>query len=222
MAIEPIERNDTLADMAYDRLRTALMTGAFKPGDSLSIRQLARVLGISATPARDAISRMLWERGLESGPHRTVVVPMLTATNLREIYDVRLNLEGLAASAAAERFRDKDFTRLDEIEVEHREAIDAMDYKAALAANEAFHFTVYERSENSTLVEMIRSLWLKLGPAFNLLYPAYDKNRLGLTDHARIIAALRARDPEASRAALQADLRDGLAELERVQASLST
>lgn len=212
--IEPIERQDTLSDMAYERLRSALMAGKFRPGDTLSIRGLAATLGISATPARDAISRVLWERGIENGPNRTIVVPILTQDRLRQIYDVRLSLEGLAAWSAATRFTSHDMARLREAQSAHLKAVKAGDYKGALVANEVFHFTIYERSDNPVLVELVRGLWLKLGPSLNLLYPTYARNRIGVSHHREIVEALQAKDPKAAKLAVEADLKDGLAELE--------
>ncbi len=218
--LRPIEREDTLADKAYERLRSALMSGSLRPGEALSIRQLAAMLKISATPARDAIGRVLWERGLESGLHRTVVVPTLTPETLADIYEVRLNLEVLAAGRAATRFTKADMDRLEKIEAAHLKAVGARNYSAALAQNEAFHFLIYRRAEDATLLELIRGLWLRLGPSFNLLYPSYAQDRRGVRDHAGIVEALRQGDPQRARAALEADLRDGWQELETVLASL--
>ena len=211
--LEPIGRNDTLADIAYGRLRSALISGSFRPGDPLSIRQLAGMLGISATPARDAISRVLWEHGLENGPHRTIVVPVLTRDELRKIYDLREALEGLATALAAARFTPQDLAQLEAAQASHLASVEAHDYRAALAANEAFHFAIYSASDNAMLIEMIRGLWLKLGPSLNLLYPTYDRSRLGVSHHQEIVDAMRGGDPGAARAAIIADLNDGWREL---------
>lgn len=219
--LEPLERGDTLADMAYERLRQALMSGAFRPGDALSIRQLATVLGISATPARDAIARVLWERGLENGPHRSVVVPVLSRQRVADIYDLRLNLEGRATSSAAMRFRKTDFAKLEEARKRHLECIDRRDFKGALAANESFHFTIYERAENSMIQELIRGLWLQLGPSLNLLYPKAEQKRPGVHHHQNIVDAIKRSDPDAARLAVEADLRDGWAEVDRALFSTS-
>jgi DNA-binding GntR family transcriptional regulator len=213
--MEPIERGDTLADMAYERLRSALMSGNFRPGDALSIRQLASLLGISATPARDAIARVLWERGLENGPHRTVVVPVLSRQRVADIYDLRLNLEGRATSSATARFRKADIAVMEEARKRHIECVDRRDYKGALAANESFHFTIYERAENIMMVELIRGMWLQLGPSLNLLYPNAGRNRPGVHHHANIAEAIKKGDPDAARLAVEADLKDGWAEVDR-------
>jgi len=212
--ILPLERNPTLGDQAYDTLRSALMTGTFQPGEVLSIRPLATKLGISATPARDAISRLVWEQGFEMLPNRTLKVPKLTLARLQEIYNVRINVEGLATSLATERFDKEALKSLEEVQRRHAAAVDRKDYPRALVANETFHFAIYERAENETLFGIIQALWLKLGPSLNLLYPSYQKDRKGIRHHTRILAALRDRDPVKARAELEADLRDGLQELE--------
>lgn len=211
--MEPIERSDTLSDKAYERLREALMSGTYKPGDALSIRGLADTLGISATPARDAISRLLWERGLQSGPFRTVLVPKLTKESLGDAYEVRLSLEGLAASLAAPRYTDTDVAELEAIHKGHVKAVNGRNYRAALAANESFHFHIYERANNELLLEIIRGVWLKLGPSLNLLYPKYVQTRQGVTHHEEIVSAMRKRNAGLARKAVEADLRTGLQEL---------
>jgi DNA-binding GntR family transcriptional regulator len=92
-----IDRVDTLTDRAYAQLREALMGGAFSPGQKITIRTIAAALGVSPTPARDALGRLVAERALESGPNRTVFVPRLTVPRLREIYRLRFALEVMAA-----------------------------------------------------------------------------------------------------------------------------
>ena len=213
--IEPIERKDTLSDQAYEQLRAALMAGVFKPGESLSIRRLASLLEISVTPARDAISRVLWEGGLDAGPNRTVLVPELTLEKLREIYAVRLNLEGTAAALSIRNLDDKVLAELTKLYESHKSAVASGEYSAALKANEAFHFGIYKLSKNSLLIEIIRSLWLKLGPSLNLLYPAYFNNLKGVSNHSRVMDALKEFDPIATRSAIEADLYDGQDELAR-------
>jgi DNA-binding GntR family transcriptional regulator len=209
-----VERGETLAEQGYSRLREALASGVFQPGESLSIRRLATLLGVSATPARDAIARALWEGCLESGPHRTVSVPRLTLEKLHEIYAVRLNLEGLATELAAPNFNKPVLAKLETIHNTYCNALEAKEYSRGLKANESFHFHIYEQSNNTLLVEMIRALWLKMGPSLNLLYPAYYDKR-GQSHHEDILDALRKRDGAKARAALEEDLVDGKAELKR-------
>ena len=207
-----IQRGETLAEQAHGRLQEALASGVFKPGETLSIRGLARLLGVSATPARDAIARALWERSLENGPNRTVVVPELTAASVRDIYTVRLSLEGLATELAAPNFLSPAFAELETIYDHYCAAIEGQDRNRMLETNERFHFFIYQQSDNALLVEMIRSLWLKMGPSLNFLYPAYLDKR-GIRHKSAILEALRRRNGVEAKAALEADLADGKSQI---------
>jgi DNA-binding GntR family transcriptional regulator len=210
-----INRYDTLADRAYEQLRHALMNGSFHPGQKLTIRKLAAVLGISATPARDAISRLVSERVLESGPNRTVSVPALDSQKLREIYVLRTALEGVATELGAKAMDRAQVESLEQVQLALIAAMDRNDYKRVLSENEAFHFTIYRASGMPMLVEAIQQLWQKLGPSLNLLYPSYNHSRKGVSHHLAVISALRAGDALAARKALEEDLRDGGMELEK-------
>jgi DNA-binding GntR family transcriptional regulator len=209
----PVQRYDTLADRAYEQLRVALMTGSFHPGQKLTIRKLAAILGVSATPARDAISRLISEKVLESDAKRNVFAPRLDAHRLHELYVLRRALEGPATELGAANFGDEDVKRLEQIQISLIAAMDRRDYQRVLIENERFHFGIYEASGNRMLVEMIQQLWLKLGPTLNFLYPSYNNSRKGVGHHNRLIEALRARDPAEARRAMENDLRDGEAEL---------
>jgi DNA-binding GntR family transcriptional regulator len=212
--MEPVERYDTLADRAYDQLRHALMSGSFHPGQKLTIRKIAAVLDISATPARDAISRLVSERVLDSGANRTVSVPVLNADKIKEIYLMRTALEGVAAELGAANMSDDDIAALERTQIALIAAMDRNDYKRVLEENETFHFSLYRASNAPMLVETIQQLWLKLGPSLNFLYPSYNHSRKGVNHHLSTIRALRSRDPAQVRAAIEHDLRDGAQELQ--------
>lgn len=209
----PVKRYDTLADRAYGQLRQALMTGSFHPGQKLTIRKIAAVLGVSATPARDAISRLLSERILESDANRNVFAPRLDDNKLHQLYMLRLALEGLAAEEGAKNIDISVIRDLEIIQMSLIAAMDRQDYQRVLIENERFHFGIYHQSGNSMLVEAIEHLWLKLGPTMNLLYPSYNHSRKGVSAHLAIIEALRSRQPLAVRQAIEKDLQDGEAEL---------
>lgn len=217
--IGPVERYDTLADRAYEQLRHALMSGSFRPGQKVTIRKMAAVLGVSATPAREAINRLVTERVLETGPFRTVSVPRLDAARLKEIYVLRTALEGVATELGAQNINAAHIEQLERTQLALIGAMDRNDYKRVLAENEAFHFAIYEASNMPMLVEAIQQLWLKLGPSLNLLYPSYNQSRKGVSHHLELIEALRKRDATAARACMESDLRDGAKELQKALAA---
>lgn len=204
-----VERGETLTEQTYARLRRALMAGRLSPGEKVTVRGIASALEVSLTPAREAIGRLIAERALDLKPNRTVTVPLLTRSKYRELLQIRLLLEGLAAERAAANFDDARVAGLERIHEDMAEAIGRSDSKAALEKNEDFHFCIYQRSEMPTLVSIIEGLWLQIGPALNLLTPNYQRSRRGLRHHGEALEAARARDGKALRRAIEQDLTDG-------------
>jgi DNA-binding GntR family transcriptional regulator len=209
----PIERNKTLSEHAYDRIRRALMTGVLKPDHKVTVRAIASALDISITPARDALTRLINEGALEAVGMKTVIVPPLTLAVLDEITAIRLSLEGLAAERAAPQFSRGDVETLEAVQARLVEAMDEQDYTAVLEHNEAFHFTVYGKCELPRLVSIIESQWLRIGPSLNLLYPTFAIERHGVSNHKSVLKALRQKDGTAARAAFEKDIRDGYVRL---------
>lgn len=211
--LEPVPRYDTLADRAYEQLKHALMAGSFQPGQKLTIRKLAASLGVSTTPARDALSRLISEGVLESDANRNVFAPRLDPAKLQELYFVRLALEGPAAELGAARMSPAQVDDLEQVQTALIAALDRKDYARALRENERFHFSIYAAAGNRTLLDAIQQVWLKLGPTLNFLYPAYNHSRRGVSHHVEVIDALRRGDAKAVRAGIERSLRAGELEL---------
>lgn len=216
-----IERHDTLTDQAEAVLRESLMSGAFHPGQTITIRALSGLLGVSVTPAKDAMTRLIGERVLEWGPRRSALVPALTVKGIDEIYAIRLALEAAAASAAVANFDDKALVELRKTQEKLRTAFERKHYKNVLVSNREFHFSIYRRADLPMLLSMIEGLWLRLGPSLNLLYSTYSKHqweREGIGFHSEIIDALAAKDVEAVRRHISEDLITGRDRLETIVA----
>lgn len=207
--IAQIERQPALGDLAYDTLKNTIMRGAFAPGAKLTVRGVAQALGVSTTPARDAISRLIGEGALQNLGPKTVVVPMLTRGALEEVTAIRLVLEGLAAEQAAPNISQDDIEWLEQVQVKINAALDEGRYLDVMEANKAFHFLIYRRSGMNRLVAMIETMWLRIGPSFNDLYPEFAQTRQGVSNHLWAIRGLQDKDPAAVRAAIENDIRSG-------------
>lgn len=159
-----------LGDVAYERIANAIISGAFRPGEKLTIRNLADLLEISSTPVRDAVKRLLLEGALVLRAPRDIRVPVITRDRYREIAEIRLELEGLAAARAATR-RSSEQLRLLEINVaENVEAVGARDWPRAINLNRQFHFALAEMSGMPTLLSILGGLWLQIGPPISAYY----------------------------------------------------
>jgi DNA-binding GntR family transcriptional regulator len=95
-----------LSDFAYSSIKEQLARGAYKPGHKLPIRSVAEMLNVGATPAREAINRLVFEGALVMVGPKTVIVPHLDLAALYEVTQMRLALEGLATEKGALRSTD--------------------------------------------------------------------------------------------------------------------
>ena len=152
-------RHRTMAAAALEQLRQAIILGELKPGEPLRLEDLARSLGMSISPIREAV-RQLEALGLaEHVPHHGAKVMPLDIEELRELFSIRLALESMALRWAAARF-----TAADEeaagAAIEHlREARARNDAGEAVAAHAAFHFALYAAAGSSALIRTIRPAW---------------------------------------------------------------
>ncbi len=218
--LSPIQRDKTLSDHAYDRIRQALMTGVLKPEQKVTVRAIASALNISITPARDALTCLINEGALEAVGMKTVIVPPLTLAVLEEITAIRLSLEGLAAERAAPNFSRAEVDALEATQVQLVAAMDRQNYTEVLSHNEAFHFRIYRKSQFPHLVNIIEALWLRIGPSLNLLYPTFAIERHGVSNHKAMLKALRQKDGKAARAAFEKDIADGYQRLKVAVAAM--
>ncbi len=215
--LERAQRAETLGDQACRSLRAALRQGALLPGQRLTTRGIATTLGISPTPAREALSRLVAERVLELDSDRTVRVPVLTRAGYAELCVIRLELEGLAARLACRRIMPAQLAHLESLYAAHRDAWEQRDTRRSLQLNEDFHFTIYAASGMPALLQILETLWLQVGPSMNLLFPAsYDLDWQGGENHRQMLDAIRRGDARALVQAVRRDLTDGRARLDRV------
>jgi DNA-binding GntR family transcriptional regulator len=204
---EPLSRS-SLSQQAYEEIKGFLMRGRLKPGQRLVSRALAADLGISTTPVREALFRLASEQALVLDHRNTVLVPDLRRSEYREIRDIRIELEGLAAERAAAEASAADIDTLSQLQERHIAAQDSADLEDALAVNEEFHFALCRISKLPTLMKMVEMLWLKCGPTLNHFYTGPVWGRLE-HPHFKVIHCLRERDGLGAREAMRVDITEG-------------
>jgi DNA-binding GntR family transcriptional regulator len=205
----PPASNPTLREQMYESLREALTQGKFMPGQKLTIRAMANALGVSITPTREALRRLVAEGAFEMRPNRSVRVPLMTRAKILELRDMRVALEGMATERAAAHVTPARLADLRQVALEIVAARERGDIATDRAKIREFHFALYRMSEMSTLVRTIEALWLQTGPYMNLLFPAYVRGRRG-EGRARLLRALQARDGAAARREMEADIHEAL------------
>ena len=213
-SLAPIGR-DNLAGRVYAELRAALMEGRMAPGQRLKIRELAVAMGVSETPVREAVMQLVRERALRMEAAKSITVAGLTLDQYLELRIVRMELEGLAAEAAAPRIRPG---AIDELAADHEALVAAEargDAPAANRANWRFHHGIHRAAAMPELLAIIEGIWLRNGPTLVHLYPHAPPTYPGRHRHLDVLDGLRARDPLATREAIAADMTEGGAGLVR-------
>lgn len=199
-----------LHERVYDSLKRALMQGAFAPGRVLTIRELAKDIGTSIQPVRDALARLTSEGAFEQLPNRSIRVRQLTRESFEELYGLRKLLEGEAAAKAAEGATDADFKQLERYIHDMDVAIKQRDNEGYLSSNQSFHFAVYKAAHAPHLMLFIESLWLRVGPLMRIIpdkMPWIDmRSKTAQEHHKNLLQSLRDRQAEKARGALHGDL----------------
>ncbi len=204
--LKTIEK-ENLSSRVYAEIRNALMNGQYEPGERLRIAALAEQMGVSITPVREAIFRLVSEHGLEMQAATAVHVPIITADHLREIQLIRHHLEGAAAEKAAVNISRADYERLEALQ-ERFVAAAATSPKRASMLNREFHFAILEAAQLPTVFTVVEALWVSLGPLLRVFHVHVPKRDLRRDRHRHedVLIALKKRDAKGARKALQADI----------------
>lgn len=199
-------------DRVYRHLRRRILHGELSPGEPLTLRGVAAELGVSMTPAREAVRRLAAEGALAISASGRVSTPVLSPQRIEELAAIRSLLEPELAARALPRAHFSLIERLKRMDQE----LDAMlrhgDAAAYVKANLEFHRTLYLRAHAPAMLALAETVWLQTGPSMRQLYGRIGMGRV--TDyHRKAIQALAAGDEAGLRLAIRADVRQGLSML---------
>lgn len=148
----------TKSDLAYAEVRSRILSGALPPGALLPQRQLAASLGMSLTPLREALKRLMTEGLVELESHRDARVSTVSPQEIRDFMDVRLALDPFAAYLAAERHTEADVVVMEEA-FECLLPVTRARGEAALSAHRDFHAAIYRATHNPRLIHLLDETW---------------------------------------------------------------
>jgi len=197
-------RRGRLADEVYETLLGQLMSLRIVPGSRVTIDALARELGVSQTPIRDALNRMEADGLVVRVPHAGYrIPPQITRDRYEDIVQVRLLLEPAAARQAAERASPEQVSRLRRMleEMALVEGDGHLAYGAFGLRDAAFHDLVAESAGNQIFREVLGRLHTHVH-LFRLLYDS-QVTYLAMGEHDDVLAAVAARDPDAAAYAMR-------------------
>ncbi|HLX29079.1 MAG TPA: GntR family transcriptional regulator [Casimicrobiaceae bacterium] len=199
-----------LSEHTYSRLRDMVLNGTWRSGESLSERELAAKLKVSRMPVREALRKLQHDGLLDIVPFRGAFIRKLTAAEVRDIYEVRQAVEGMAAFLAA---RGGGASKLAPFRALFSELprTTAAALRKSQQTGAAFHTAIIEISGNAKLLAIAESLRTQIVLTLNMaLKHDPERVRLSIAEHLSILDAIERRDASEARERMVAHLASGL------------
>ena len=210
---EPL-KIQSLADQAFEKIVTAIVRGELAPGSRISEAVLARSLGISRGPLREAIRRLEGRKLVVRTPHIGARVASLSPDELIEIFFVREALEGMACRLATERMSDGELAELETKLDEHargQELSRGAGYFQE-AGDQDFHYLVAQGSKSAKLIELLCDDLYYLMRVYRFRSSVRPgRARRAFDEHNRILNSMQARDADSA----ETLMRDHIAQARR-------
>lgn len=188
-------KGDVAADQAvYQAIHQAMLMGRLLPGTRLRETVLAKALKVSRERVRKALHRLVHEGWLEAMPNRGTSVPVLTAAEVRDLYDARAMLEGAIVQRLANEHDAAAVRKLRAHVGEERQAVRNDDRGRLFGLAGEFHMLLAELCGNAQLTKMLRDPLTRSTMHFSLAAPQHFQNCAGPHDHGDIVKAIVARD----------------------------
>jgi len=211
--LQKVDTSPSLKDKAYTAIRDAILTLELEPGTSLVESDLARQLGISKTPVRDALQELERDGLVIRIPFKGTYVTEVMEKDLREIFQLRAVLEGLAARLATPLFTSQELDQLDRDHAASEDALAKGDLALCSKLGKGLHDAIIDKADNEQLITMIRNLDASLMRFRALSDRGSGRLDVSIREHRRIIDALRRQDAYAAEESVRDHLHSVLEDL---------
>ena len=186
----------SLGQIAYEKLKQAVLQGDFPPASHLVENRVAEALGVSRTPVREAIHKLEREGLLKSFPSGGYFVVGLTRQDIEETFGIRSVLESYAARLGTVQHREEDLQPLEEKIREYQKCLDEGVLAELTRINTEFHDLLYGLSRSPKLIKMINDLRDPVYRFRKIILSVEEMARRSNEDHVSMMAYIRKRDTE--------------------------
>ena len=198
-----VRRYATTPDLIAESLRDEILRGEIPPGQPLRQEELAERFGVSRLPVRDALMRLEAQGLVHVFPNRGAFVISLSADEVREVYEMRILLEGDLLERAVPRMSDDDWHRIDAANAESVRTANGPEW---VEGDRKFHRALYQPAGRIRQLAMIEQLRGTVARFWTVRSALPDRATEWLADHEAIIEACRARASVAARRRLEGHL----------------
>jgi len=180
----------------YEALKEKIMDYTLKPGQRLIERDLAKELGMSRTPIREAIHRLEKEGLVIVETNKGAYIAPISAADMAEIYQIRMVIEAFAGMLVAPYIMEETLNKLKQINEEMILAANIGQYRHADEKNDEFHTEIYKGCNNKRLYDMIIEHWNFARRLRTAVFSVPGRMKEVYDEHEGIIEALSKRDQE--------------------------
>jgi len=209
-----VQRGVALSRQVHAALVESIATGKMLPSERVVVERVAQELGVSPTPVREAINRLIQEGLIEDDLNGRFHVVGLTPDYVIGTYMVSAALEGLAAELAAPRISDEHLVALRQALADAEGVIERGEYELFTSRNTSLHQIICDAAGNSVLSRELRTLRIHIGLVFAYANGIDSREQLAEYDqrsheeHIRVVESLAGRDPRAARELMERHVRD--------------
>jgi len=203
------EQRGRTSDRVLTDLRRMILTQELPPGSVVTEASLVEVLDCSRTPLREALQRLSHEHLVVAVPGRGVSIADLSIVQFGVIVEAELGVERSLVRLAAERITDERIAEIDELLDRSEAAAAAGDVPEVVDCDFIFHTTWGAASGNHILVEFQAMLLRLLARYIYLGFQKAGNPEGAISDHRKVLEAIRRRDPDAAEAAIEMHIRNG-------------
>lgn len=211
--VDRVDAPLSLKEKAYVSIKDAILQLRLEPGAPIVETTLADQLGISKTPVRDALQELEREGFVTRVFFKGTYVTDVTTDDIREVFQLRAVLEGLAARLAAPSFTDSEMDEVARHLSAAEDALAAGDLSLCSQCGQKLHLVIIDKSDNHRLAPIIRNLDDHVQRFRILSDRVTGRLNKSVVEHRRILDALCRRDPEAAEEAMRVHLFSVLADL---------
>jgi DNA-binding GntR family transcriptional regulator len=209
MKLNAIGERKSLGQDVYDHLKQAIIDQDIAPGARLVESRIAKMLGISRTPLREALHKLEREDWIEKIPSGGFKVVAFTRADIEETFGIRAVLEAYAARLAAEKHRPSDLVPLEKVMTRFQDCLDKKHTALLPDINTEFHDLLYAMSDSPRLIKMISQLQAQIFRFRQIILRQEAFAVASCQDHIKMLAAMRQRDADQVESLVRAHILKG-------------
>ena len=186
-----MENTGSLRKRVFNALENAILEGEYADGESLNEIKLSNELGVSRTPVREALMQLELEGLVENIPNKGAVVVGISEKDIKDIYAVRIRIEGLASRLSAENINEDELKALEKIVDLQEFYLGKNDVEQIWQLDGDFHRLIYESSRSKPLRSTLSSFHNYIKRARDMSVKAEGRAEKSVAEHKAILEAIR-------------------------------